>query len=80
MVIIADRFAAKSTSNRLPDVIVCRHANRDRHHTTVVSQIGYNVVGIVLCSAHALAAPLFGDQSVFDLNSARVCRFDLISI
>lgn len=68
MVCIADRFAAMSTSDRLPDVIVCAHANRDRHHTTVVSQFGYSVITIALFTAQTLAAPLFDDNAVLDVT------------
>lgn len=65
---IADRFAAMSTPNRLPDVIVCGHANRDRHHTTKVSQFGYSVIAFALCTAQVLAAPLFDDNAVLDVT------------
>jgi len=68
MMRFADRFAAMSTCNRLPDVIVCGHANRDRHHTTVVSQFGYSFIAIVLFTAQALAAPLFDDNAVLDVT------------
>jgi len=57
-----------STCNRLPDGIACGNANRDRHHTTVLSQFGYSIIAIVLCSAQVLATPLFDDHAVLDVT------------
>lgn len=63
-----------STSGQLSDGIVWAHANRDGHHSTVfrivrvLSQFGYSVVAIVLCTSQALAAPLFDDYAVLDVT------------